>query len=78
MKNIREPVGLVEAVKNIKKNCLSGAAFKKIKIKPPHVIFRLNDGQGRSRLLHFLMILPNQFKSLMQQIHFGRLHLPNF
>lgn len=54
MKNIREPIGLVEAVKNIKKNCLSGAVYKKFKIKPPHVIFRLNDGQGRSRLVEYM------------------------
>ena len=54
MKNIREPIGLVEAVKNIKKNCFSGAAYKKFKIKPPHVIFRLNDGQGRCRLIEYM------------------------
>ena len=54
MKTIREPIGLVEAVKNIKKNCLSWAAYKKFKIKPSHVIFRLNDGQGRSRLIEYM------------------------
>lgn len=54
MKNIREPIGLAEAVNNIKKNCLSGASYKKFKIKPPHVIFRLNDGQGRSRLIEYM------------------------
>lgn len=47
-------MGLAEAVNCIKKNCLSGAAYKKFKIKPPHVIFRLNDGQGRSRLIEYM------------------------
>jgi len=54
MKTIREPIGLVEAVNSIKKNCLSGTAYKKFKIKPPHVIFRLNDDQGRSRLIEYM------------------------
>jgi|GEM_PF-4502758 len=54
MRSIREPIGLDEAVKSIKKNCLSGAAYRKFKFKPAHVIFRLNDGQGRSRLVEYM------------------------